>query len=182
VKRLPLILFVIVALLQISVPASAIWNRHQTFKQGRIWKLRTVPVDPVDAFRGRYIALRFEAEQFTQEKDFSYGTVYVTLKENSEGFAEVDHVTDKPESGDNVVSAHAGYAAGPKRRIYFPFDHYWVAEKDAAAADAAYAKNTTRDKHNAYVTVRVRSGDAAIEELYIEGQPLKEYLRVHREK
>lgn len=175
-------LFVVVALLQLSVPASAIWNRHRTFQQGRIWKFRTAPVDPVDAFRGRYIALRFEAEEFTQTEDFSYGTVYVTLKQNMEGFAEVDHVTDKPESGDNVITARRGYSAAPKRRVYFPFDRYWVTEKDAAAADAAYARNTTRDKHNAYVTVRVRSGDAAIEDLYIDGQPLKEYLRTHPQK
>ncbi len=50
------------------------------------------------------------------------------------------------------------------------------------AADAAYARNTTRDKRNAYVTVRVRSGDAALEELYIDNQPLKEYLRAHPQK
>ncbi len=133
-KTLRLVLFIVVALLQLSVPASAIWNRHRTLKQGRVWKLKTAPVDPVDAFRGRYIALRFEAEQFTQTQDFSYGTVYVTLKENTEGFGEVDHATDKFESGDNVVSARGGYANGPNRQIYFSFDHYWVTEKDAAGS------------------------------------------------
>jgi hypothetical protein len=29
------------------------------------------------------------------------------------------------------------------------------------------------------VTVRVRDGDAALEQLFIEGQPLREYLREH---
>lgn len=178
-KTLRLALFIVVALVQLSVPASAVWNRHRTLKQGRVWKFKTAPVDPVDAFRGRYIALCFEAEQLTQADNLSFGTVYVTLKENAEGFAEVDHVTNKFESGDNVVSARGGYTI---RRISFPFDHYWVTEKDAVAADKAYAENSRRDKQNAYVTVRVRSGDAAIEELYIDNQPLKEYLRAHPQK
>lgn len=181
-KTLRLVLFVIVALLQLAVPASAIWKRHRTLEEGRVWKFRTAPVDPVDAFRGRYIALRFEAEEFTQAQDFSFGTVYVTLKESADGFAQVAHVTGTPASGDNVVTARGAYGAPPKRRVYFSFDHYWVTEKDAGAADAAYANNSTRDKPNAYVTVRVRSGDAAIEELYIDDQPLKEYLRTHPQK
>jgi hypothetical protein len=29
------------------------------------------------------------------------------------------------------------------------------------------------------VTVRVRDGDAAIEQLYIDNQPLRDYLRAH---
>ena len=29
---------------------------------------------------------------------------------------------------------------------------------------------------NAYVTVRVRDGDAAIEDLFLSGKPLREYL------
>lgn len=181
-RMLRIVIFAIVALLQLSVPASMIWNRERTLKQGRVWKFRTAPVDPIDAIRGRYIALRFDAEEFTQVEDFRDGNVYVTLKENADGFAEVAHATEKPEAGDNVVSARGGYNDAPKRRVYFPFDHYWVSERDAVAADAAYAKNTTREKHNAYVTVRVRSGDAAIEELYIDDQPLKEYLRTHPQK
>lgn len=182
-KMLRIVIFAVVALLQLSVPASMIWNRERTLKQGRVWKFRTAPVDPVDAIRGRYIALRFEAEEFTQAEDFSNGTVYVTLKENADGFAEVAHATEKPEAGDNIVSASGGgYTEAPKRRVYFPFDHYWVSERDAPAADAAYAKNATREKRNAYVTVRVRSGDAALDELFIDNQPLKEYLRAHPPK
>jgi hypothetical protein len=34
-----------------------------------------------------------------------------------------------------------------------------------------------REKADAYVTVRIRNGDAAIEELYIAGKPLREFLR-----
>ncbi len=38
----------------------------------------------------------------------------------------------------------------------------------------------SRTAKDGYVTVRVARGDAAIEELYLAGQPLREYLRANR--
>ncbi len=61
----------------------------------------------------------------------------------------------------------------------FPFNKFWVAEANAAAAEHAYVENNRRDNQNAYVTVRVRRGDAALDQLYIDNQPLSEYLRAH---
>ena len=66
--------------------------------------------------------------------------------------------------------------------MHFPFDRFWVTEKNAPAAEKAYLENSRRGKQNAYATVRVREGDATIEQLYIEGQPLADYLRAHPQK
>jgi len=63
--------------------------------------------------------------------------------------------------------------------VRFPFNKFWVAEANAAAAERAYVENNRRDNQNAYVTVRVRRGDAALDQLYIDNQPLSEYLRAH---
>src|SRR5438067_13188253 len=98
-KMLRIVLFAVVALLQVSVPASVIWNRERTLKEGRVWKFRTAPVDPVDAIRGRYIALRFDAETIPRntlpEEKRSGRPLYVILKEDAAGFAQVDQITVK---------------------------------------------------------------------------------------
>ena len=47
-KMLRILIFGVVALAQLAVPATMVWQRDQTLKQGRIWKFRTAPVDPVD--------------------------------------------------------------------------------------------------------------------------------------
>jgi hypothetical protein len=39
-----------------------------------------------------------------------------------------------------------------------------------------------RGQQNAFVTVRVFRGDAAIEQLYLDNQPLGEYLRANAAK
>ena len=170
-----LIVFVLVAFAQLAVPGSLIWKREHTLRQGNVWKFRTAPVDPVDVFRGRYVALRFDVE--TQEvspppNSNSGDTIFVTLKSNAEGFAEIDQVLATKPAGDDFMEARL-----LGKTITLPFDTYWVTERDAPAAETAYRNLSRRGNQNAYVSVRVFRGDAAIEQLYLDNQPLGEYLR-----
>jgi uncharacterized membrane-anchored protein len=178
-------IFLVVALIQLSVPASVVWKRGRTLKHGRVWKFKTEPVDPVDAMRGRYVALRFAAERVPVADESAHErippdkSVYAALKEDANGFAEVDHISVEPISGENIIKVQAGYGYDHADHLIFPFDRFWVTEKNAPAAESAYRENSRRGKENAYVTVRVRDGDAALEQLYIDNQPLADYLRAH---
>lgn len=180
-NMLRILIFCVVALAQLGVPAAMVWQREQTVKQGRVWKFRTAPVDPVDAIRGRYIALRFAAEEFDAPAKFESGnkSVYAVLKQNTDGFAEVDHLTTEAIETDDVVPAKSAWWYGGKQHVSFPFDKFWVAEANAPAAERVYIENNRRDKQNAYVTVRVRHGEAALDQLFIDNKPLSEYLRLH---
>ena len=175
-------IFVLVALTQLAVPSSMVWKRGRTLAYGRVWKFKTEPVDPVDAIRGRYVALRFAAETLPgpvrrPEQPAAESTIYVTLKEDAEGFAQVDQISATPLKGDNVVKAQNWYWRDDADHVRFPFDRLWVAEKIAPQAEQAYRENSRRGKENAFVTVRVRNGDAALEQLYIADKPLADYLR-----
>lgn len=179
-NKLRLIIFILVALAQIAVPASMMWKRQRTLHEGRLWKFRAAPVDPVDAMRGRYLILRFEAENFPSAKLLPYReTVYAKLKEDADGFAVVDQVDMTPTEGDDVVKAEGLGSYEGKGHVKFSFDRLWVTEANAPAAEKAYTEHSRREKVDAYATVRVMAGDAGIEELYIAGQPLREYLRAH---
>jgi uncharacterized membrane-anchored protein len=183
VKTMRIVIFIFVALLQLSVPALMAWGRIQTLAHGRVWKFKTAPVDPEDAVRGRYVRLRFLAEDFTQPDKFAANdTVYAVLKETADGFAEIDHTSTTPISGDNVVKVEPGGNWDGMQHIVIPFTQFWITEKSAPAAEKAYRENSQRGKENAYVTVRVRDGDAALEQLYIDNQPLTEYLRAQAAK
>jgi uncharacterized membrane-anchored protein len=185
-KTLRIAIFIVVALLQLSVPASVVWKRERTLKHGRVWKFRTAPADPIDAIRGRYVRLRFAAEevpaQAREQRISPNSSVWVSLKEDADGFARIDRVSETALSGDNIVTAEAGYWTDRSSQVHFPFDRFWVTEKNAPAAEKAYLENSRHGKQNAYATVRVREGDATIEQLYIEGQPLADYLRAHPQK
>ncbi len=49
-------------------------------------------------------------------------------------------------------------------------------EELAPEAEQAYQRASIRGQQKAYVTVRVGHGEAVLEELYIEGKPIREYL------
>lgn len=174
------LVFSLVAFAQLAVPASLIWKRERTWRQGHVWKFRTAPVDPVDAFRGRYVALEFEAEgqEISPPPNATFGqTVFVTLRENAEGFAEIDQVSSVRLEGDDFIEAQL-----QGNTVSLPFDKYWVTEREAPAAESASRAQSRREKRNAYVTVRVFKGDAALEQLYLDGLPLGEYLRANAVK
>lgn len=178
---LQILIFGVVALAQLGVPAAMVWQREQTLKQGRVWKFRTAPVDPVDVIRGRYIALHFAAEEFAAPAKFESGnkSVSAVLKQGTDGFAEIDHLTIEAAETDDVVPVDSVWWYEGKQQVRFPFNKFWVAEANAPAAERAYVENNRRDNQNAYVTVRVRRGDAALDQLFIDGQPLADYLRAH---
>jgi uncharacterized membrane-anchored protein len=179
-KSWRLIVFVLVALAQLAVPASLVWKREQTLRHGAVWKFRTAPVDPVDAFRGRYVALEFEVESQEIVAPPNLGNheaVFVTMRPNAEGFAEIDQVLASRPPRDDFMEAQLN-----GKTLSLPFDKYWVTERDAPAAEAAYRAQSRLEKKNAFVTVRVFRGDAALEQLYLDNQPLGEYLRANAAK
>ena len=52
-NMLRILIFGVVVVAQLAVPAAMVWQREQTLNHGRVWKFRTAPVDPVDVIRGR---------------------------------------------------------------------------------------------------------------------------------
>ena len=56
-KYIFLMLFIILAIIQLSIPAYMSLSREINLGKGTLYKIRTGPVDPYDIFRGRYVAL-----------------------------------------------------------------------------------------------------------------------------
>ncbi len=63
-KKIILISFALLVLLQIWTPAAMIWNREDVLRSGKAFKFRSAPVDPNDPFRGKYIILSFRENGF----------------------------------------------------------------------------------------------------------------------
>jgi uncharacterized membrane-anchored protein len=90
--RISKLLFAVVAVVQLAVPASLIVRHELTLQQGQMFKFKTAPVDPYDAFRGRYVALRFEqnvAPVVAGEKLACGQKGYATLETDKDGFAKL---------------------------------------------------------------------------------------------
>jgi uncharacterized membrane-anchored protein len=194
-KNARLVLFAIFAALTLAAPLSRIWKYESALRRGALHKFRTQPVDPYDAFRGRYVTLSYQDEslpagQHQQEYDEGRGRrdiLYVRLKTDAEGFAVPVEASRTAMTGDNVVTVVRGYRSGDRWNFDYPFDRYYLPEDVAPLAEQLYnsANRWNRggaERGNAYVAVRVRNGVGVIEELYIDGKPVREAVRAELAK
>jgi len=177
-SRTRLWLFAAVALVQLAAPASMILSRERTLAQGEAFKFRTAPVDPYDAFRGRYVALRLADNEavLPQGLSVSYGqTVYATLENGADGFAKFGAASLTPPKDQPYLKVKAGLANDKGGiALQLPFDRFYMEEGKAPQAEAAYREHGRRGAQDAYVILRVLDGAGVIENLFVGGQPIAE--------
>lgn len=169
-------------LAQLAVPASMILKRERTLAHGQAFKFRTAPVDPYDAFRGRFVALGFDqnAVDAPPGHDFARGqTVHVRLEEDADGFATFAELSRERPDAAPYLTAKIQYVGGDVVHLRLPFDRFYMDENEAPAAEGIYRQNSVRSNQNAYVQVRIEKGFAVLEDLYVAGQPIREYLADH---
>ncbi|MEW6182329.1 MAG: GDYXXLXY domain-containing protein [Bacillota bacterium] len=184
-KHLIPALFILLAIIQVAVPVKMIFDREITLKTGQRFKFHTAPVDPYDAFRGRYVAVGIESSAVPAVGVIGLKRgqkVYAHIAVDEQGFAAFSKVTARPPEGNAYVKTRVNFVIDEPSgtKVYFkaPFDRYYMEEKDAPAAEDAYRTyGINPERPRAYVTVRVKNGLAVLEELYIDGKPIRQFLR-----
>lgn len=178
-----MILFALLALVQLAVPAWMIALHEIILRSGKIIRLRTAPVDPYDAFRGRYVQLGFEPNHAPLANPSRTvtprQTVYVLLAQGPDGFARFTGVAPTPPASGDYLQARVSYVADKEVFLQLPFSRYYMNEKLAPQAETAYRERSSRVAQDAYVTIRVKNGVGVLEELYLGGKPIREYLAAH---
>lgn len=185
-RRLALALFAALVLAQLAVPAQMIRRQQDTLAHGTVYRFRTAPVDPADPFRGRYVALNFEesrkviaageADRFTRGQ-----RAYAAISVGPGGYAQLrTPVNEAPAQGD-YLKVRVQHANSGELWLELPFDRYYMDEKLAPEAERAYwdsnrQQGAERKEVETFAAVRVKGGHAALEELYLDGVPVREYL------
>ncbi len=204
-KRLYLAVAVLGIVAQFGVLGAMIVRRELALKHGVVCRFRTAPVDPFDAFRGKYVALDIEGARdglLTAQRFECNQRVYARIGTDTNGLSVIEEVTAKPDASalwikawvtyswedykevTNVV-ARSGRPPGEQRvatgkyrtRLRMPFDRYYMDEKLATEAESAYRDASRREKRDAVVTVRVWQGLTVIEGLEIGGRPIQDIAR-----
>lgn len=189
------------AVLSVAQLAAATWSivRYEsTLRSGALYRIRTMPVDPADAFRGRYVAVRpsillakpvaSDTEQLVQQIQ-SGGKGYVVLATAADGFARAAQiVAEPPAEGDYLEIARAWEQWNQDRQpgatptiagynLEFSFDRYYMNEAAAPEAQMRYAEASRRNAAaRAWLAVRVKNGAGVIEGLMIDGVPIEDVL------
>jgi len=176
-NKLLLSIFAAVAIIQLAVPLYMAWHWENILQTGQRFYWQTAPVDPYDAFKGRYIDLQFKENtgQFSDIEPLVYGqTAFALIEENAAGKAYITAITGKPPEEHPYIKVKINYIEGSTAHIQLPFKRYYLPENIAAAAESAYRQNASQ---SGLAAVRIKDGYGVIEELYIGDKTLTEYLR-----
>jgi uncharacterized membrane-anchored protein len=187
-KKILLSVFILVAIVQLYMPAKMILDREDILNTGKDYKFKTEPIDPNDPFRGKYITLRYEEDmiEIQNEADWVSGEIiYVFLTPDKEGFAKVQSVSK--ENGTNnqdFLKAKVNYVTSNgsnKLTIDYPFDRYYMEESKAYDAELTYRKSQLDTTEIAYAVVSIKDGEAVLKDVLINGVSLREIVIKERE-
>jgi uncharacterized membrane-anchored protein len=179
---LRLALFAVLVLVQLAVPASMIASHQLTLTHGEPFRFVVRPIDPIDPFRGRYVIVQPLAAQqpAPQGVPVRVGeTVYLALAHDADGFAEVLAVSLEAPRDVPYVTARVRFVSGGTLHLELPFERFYMNERQAPRAEAAMW-GRPRDTEPTFISVRVRNGRTVLEQLYLAGVPVHDYL--HRER
>jgi uncharacterized membrane-anchored protein len=181
-RDLLLIGFVLLTAAQLAVPAWMIISREHTVTAGQTFKFRTQPVDPADAFRGRYVWLALEPNSFQTPNPsmWRYGQkAYAVLETGADGFAVVKRLDQAMPANETAVRVRISWPDLTEGVVHFDWqglDRLYMSEDKAPKAEEAYRRHSRRGKQSCHVTVRVLGKQAVIENLFINGKPIGEWL------
>lgn len=175
----PIWLFLLVAALQLLVPATMIYQQETTLTAGVVYRFKTAPVDPYDPFRGRFVALNVEANHAETDGSarFKRGSwAYVLLETDEQGFAKLKFAYPEPPATGDYLRLKVRNASGNSAQFEMPFNRYYAEESIAPEIERAYRRSSRRGRQDAFIQIRVKDGTGVIEELYIEELPIMEFL------
>jgi len=160
-KKTLLYILILTAIVQIFVPSYMIWGKYDVLRNGEEVKIRVEPIDPYDAFRGRYVSLWYNYDLDYEQRKGKYGVLEV----DGDGFATISRVdSERPDNELYLTGRDENY-------FYIPLDRYYMEETMAPKAESML-----QGEKEAYVTVRIKGDKAVLSGLYIDGKPAEELL------
>jgi uncharacterized membrane-anchored protein len=187
-KYILLLAFLLVATAQLYVPTSMILEQEDVLTSGKTFKFRTQPVDPNDPMRGKYITLWFDDITFIfPDSVYFYHNqdVYVQIYEDEDGFAKIkDVLNDQPEDGMDYVRASIDYPNyyndSTNLTIRYPFDRFYMEEYKAPIAEEIYVESQRDSLKTSWAVVKVKNGEAALEDVMIDGASIVDIVNAQQ--
>jgi len=182
-KKIIILAFILVTLVQIYVPAKIILDRAIVLRSGKEFKFKTAPIDPSDPFRGKYINLNFNENtvEIQNKENWTNGeTVFVLLATDSNGFAKIRSVSKvKPLDNQDFLKAKVDFIIydGSKLSIEYPFERFYMEESKAYDAELTYNRTLRDTSQLTYALVNIKNGESVLKDVMINGIPIREIVK-----
>lgn len=183
VKALLPILFFLLVLLQLYVPASVVFNQERVLFSGTTYKMQLAPIDPNDPFRGKYIILSFRENLARLPKQGSYesgSSVYVVMKPGAHDLLNIETISNEfqhvksPGVCIKATIRSIIEADGYKEaQLDYPFTRFYVEESKASKIEERYLKAAADTNILSYALISVYNDEVALKDVIINGESLR---------
>jgi len=186
-KLLIIVVFALMVLAQWFVPGKMILDQETASTEGTAYKFRTMPMDPSDPLRGKYISLRYELNKAPIVGDtlIAWGDqVYVYLKMDAKGFTKATKASKiKLDTEQDYIVATAQHVYRDTVRFNLPFTRYYMEESKAYPAEILVRQaNSDSLLDNCYGLVYVKNDVVVLENVFVNNTPIKEYVETELKK
>ncbi|MEA4901346.1 GDYXXLXY domain-containing protein [Desulfitobacterium sp.] len=187
-KNVKLLIFLGMVILQLAVPVFMIQDHQATLNQGQQFKFKAAPVDPYDAFMGRYLNISIEEQRKAVEDSSIYQpgkTVYAVLENDAQGYAHISGLSFNRPPNQAYFKTKIAYTEGSNSPsgnviLQIPFNRYYMPENQAIEAEKVLNTRFINRIDDVYITVRIHNGKAVMERVYIGGKTIEDYLEENR--
>ncbi len=182
-------LVVLALLLQLAIPLKMILSQEIIRRDGVEIRLRCAPVDPADPFRGRYVAIAYDNKSVKgiqpKNEEHLINDVYrgnlcwAQFDKGENGEYKLIRLAKEPSSvGIWIKTRNARVWRHEKETLPISIeldqDRFYMNEKAAPAAEAAYNRRKWKD---VYATLRVHNGNVVLVDLDCDGKPIAEAVK-----
>lgn len=187
------VIFLFVALIQLSVPAKMIFDSENVISKGTPYKFQLNPVDPNDPFRGKYMTLNFRENEFKIDScsQFGYADAFIEIYTGLDGLAKIKAVSfDKPSSDKTFLKAQVycdqyrhfenekidSQKSYSKYVITYPFKKYFMNELGIQETEKklqTILRDTTRI---AYGEVSIQNGQSRLTGIKVDGTDISQLI------
>ena len=182
-KKIVFVVFCLVVVAQLYVPAKMIFDRNDILITGKPFKFKAAPIDPSDPLRGKYIVLNFEATTTDAPKGTTWAydsPVYLELTHDSNGYAKISSVyQEAPMDRSDYVEAKVAYFNDNLNTlsIEYPFNRYYMEESKAQDAEDLYRNISGDSTQVTYALVYVKSGEAVLKDVLVNNVSIKDMVK-----
>ncbi|MGK2864282.1 MAG: GDYXXLXY domain-containing protein [Chitinophagaceae bacterium] len=188
-KKILLPAFILVSLTQLCIPAKMILDKEEILDTGIEYKFKTAPIDPSDPFRGKYITLSYDENtvEIQNEKDWVKDeTIYVFFTADNDGFAKIKSISkEKPTGNQDFLRAKVSFVTSNgsnKLTIDYSFSRFYMEESKAYNAELTYRQSLQDTSQMTYALVNIKSGDAVLKDVLIDGISISEIVKKENQK
>ena len=180
-KNILFLFFVLIAIAQLWIPISMISKYQKILTKGVTVKMKMRPRDPVHPFKGKYLQLNFEENNFVNEGDWKRGeSVFLHYHTDKNGFLKVDSLTRDKLEGLNSMKVKLNYFSPINNMITvkYPFDKYYIDESKAFYAEETIDRDLRdSENHTVYAEIVILDSTPVLKEVYVDDKPILEFLK-----